>query len=352
MRATICGLVLMLLATHAIAEPGALVVAGKSSARDQATATRALTDALRTAGWVLPDKPPSKTDTAAVTRCFKDASPPECALQVIHGARRVAYVSIDPDPKVSTGLQITARLVVASVSSVMTETQYCDHCTDDSIASSATAAIKRLLDRLSVENGRTVLSIRSVPQGAHFSLDGTMIGTTDSLIDVTPGQHQVGLEYDGYETETRTVDALEGKTAEISVTLHKQGTHSEAPHPPESTNPGSGSGSGSGEQTSPVPVSSRRSIALPVTLFVVGGVAILGGAVALAFDESPSSAPAGQPQRQFYYDTTTPGLVTIGAGVIIAGLGGVLLWTGSHDDKAPSVSLVPGGATLNFAGTF
>lgn len=331
------------------AEPGALVVAGKSTVRDQDVATRAISEALRSAGWVLPDKPPTKAEGLAVGRCFKDASPSECVLHAIRGARRVAFVSIDPDPSVATGLQFTARIVVASVPSVMVATQYCDHCTDDSIATSAKAATKMLLDRLLVESGRTVLSVQSVPQGARFSVDGAFVGPTDGSLDVTPGTHLVSIEQDGFETAIRTVEAVEGKTSEVSVTLRRldAGTHTPTSHQDRPSASTAVASTTHDEVPAPHP-----SLVLPVTLVALGGVAIVGGVIALALNDSSQNATAGQPQRQYYRDTFAPGIVAIAGGVVVGGVGGYLWWRYTRSTTTPAVATVTGGAVMTLSGSF
>ncbi len=342
MRSTALLVLMMLWARVAFGEPDALVVEGKSRPRDQEIATRAISDALRSAGWVL-SKPLSAADNAALGHCFKEPSPSECVLRLVHdrGVRRVAFVSIDPDGT-NSGLQLTARLVVANVDSVMTSTQFCDHCTDDTIANSARAVTQSLVNRLSVETGRTVLAIHTMPQGARYSVDGDNIGATDATINIIPGSHNVSLELEGYDTATRIIEAREGKTTELSVTLYKTGeTPVTAPTPGKSVPPGH-------TLSDPKP----HSLALPIGMVVVGGVAVIGGAIALAFNGSSETAAIGQPQRQYYYETTVPGLVAIGGGIVVAGIGGYLWWHYTRMDTTPAVTPVSGGAVMSVSGSF
>lgn len=352
MRVATVFLFVVALCSSALAEPGALIVAGKSRPRDQETATRAIGDVLRTAGWTLPDKPFSKADSASIVHCFREPAATECVLRVARGVKRVAFISIDPDPNTATGLQITARLVIANVASVMTATEYCDHCTDDSVASSAVAATKSVLDRLSVEGGRTVLAVHSEPQGARFSVDGALVGATDTSVDVTPGPHLVLLELDGYESASRNVEATDGKTANVSVTLRKLDGHDVS-----TTAPNTHSAVSSNASTTTTPATQQptehHSIALPIALVTIGGAAVIGGAVLLVMNDPSTTAVYGQEQRQFYRDTLLPGALMLGGGAVIGAVGGYLWWKYTSSSSSPGVSLLPErGAVMSWSGSF
>jgi PEGA domain len=348
MRSLIVALVILSSAVS-FADSAAVVVGGKSDARTQGIAMQAVAETLRGAGWSLAAKPVEKAQATAVGQCFKDSAPPDCVMRVVRdqGIRRVAYVLVDPEAS-GAGLQITARLVVSGIATVMSSVQYCDHCTDDTVTTSATSATRALLERYALETGRTVLTVKSTPQGARFSVDGVAIGATDQSIDIAPGRHVVVIEHDAFQSETRTVDATEGKTSEVSVTLRQLGGNNELEVPTTSqtaTQPNPSLGS-------PKPEPTHRSLALPITMVAVGGAAIVGGVVALALDQSDAVAARGQVQSQYHYDTVAPGIAAIAAGAVVAGVGGYLWWRFAHTTTTPSVAVSSSGAVMSLGGSF
>jgi PEGA domain len=346
---------LLLVCSTLRAEPAVIVTAGKADARTQTIAEHAVADALRTAGWALADKPLSKMQAAAVEQCFKDATPPACVMRAVHdhGVRGVAYVVIDPDSANAAGVRVVARLVVATLPSVMSSEQFCDHCTDDTLITAASTATKAILDRYALESGRTVLSVKSSPQNARFSVDGQFVGVTDQSINITPGRHVVTIEHDGYQSETRTLEATEDKTAEVSVTMKPIGSSSS--EPVESTTPhDQHTMQNVAPQTSPaIPHDDdQHSRALPIALVSIGGAAIVGGAIMIAFNETEPRSPAGQVQTQFYYSTVGPGIGVIAGGVVVGALGGYLWWRFAHTNTSPTVTPTAGGAVMSLRGSF
>lgn len=91
------------------------------------------------------------------------------------------------------------------------------------------------------------------------------------------------------------------------------------------------------------------SKALPVTLVIVGGVAIVGGSVAIAIDQDEYAAPAGQNQRQFYTDSAEPGFVALASGAVLVTAGVYLLWSRRQATSTPTVDARAGGAVIGFA---
>ena len=98
----------------------------------------------------------------------------------------------------------------------------------------------------------------------------------------------------------------------------------------------------------------RRSRALPITLLATGSAAVLGGLIALPFNQRNQGSPADQKQPRWGYDTLTPGLAAIASGAVIAGVGGYLWWRTSRAESASSAAVapVPGGAALVVRGSF
>jgi len=91
------------------------------------------------------------------------------------------------------------------------------------------------------------------------------------------------------------------------------------------------------------------SKALPVTFIVVGGLAMIGGGIAIAFDEDEYAAPAGQKQWQYYLDSAPPGAIALASGAVFASVGAYLLWSQPKVKTAPILDVRSGGAVIGFA---
>jgi hypothetical protein len=68
----------------------------------------------------------------------------------------------------------------------------------------------------------TQLYVKTVPTGAEVSVDGTVVGKSDKLFDVSAGSHKLSLSLEGYVKEERTVDVREGEITRVEVELKKQ----------------------------------------------------------------------------------------------------------------------------------
>lgn len=343
MRPLLAILALLLAAPAARADPGTVIVTtnGKVADRDRALAMGAAETRLRAAGWEFVAKPLTPREVQAVTACLHNVEAWPCVSKVVagRGIRRLAAVALRRDQALSgtPELVITGRLVLDDVEQVVIGTRFCPQCTDDTLGEVTTELTTALLQQAQLDAGRTVLSIKSTPQGAMYTVDGTLTSATDALITVVPGTHVVTIERDGYHTETRTVDAAEGKTAEVMVTLRKL----ELPEAAGAVSDG----------RREVP---RRSRALPITLVATGSAAVLGGLIALPFNQRNQGSPADQKQPRWGYDTLTPGLAAIASGAVIAGVGGYLWWRATRAESASSAAVapVPGGAALVVRGSF
>ena len=65
----------------------------------------------------------------------------------------------------------------------------------------------------------TRLFVRTIPDGAAVTLDGKAIGKTDGLFVISPGDHDLTLELEGYRSQTRKFRAPEGRITRIEVKL-------------------------------------------------------------------------------------------------------------------------------------
>jgi len=338
-------LLLLLFGHRALADSGAVIVSASSKVaeRDRSLALAAAENRLRAAGWDLASKPFTEREIEAITTCLHNVEAWPCVAKIVgpRGVRRVAAVALKRDQTVrgDPELVITGRVVLADVELVVLGKRFCEHCTDDTLSVLTTELTTELLQQAALESGRTVLAIKSTPQGAIYTVDGTLSSATDATITVVPGTHVVTIEHEGYQTETRTIEAIEGTTAEVMVTLRRLELLGDmralsqygVPHP---------------------------SRALPIGLLAVGATAIAGGLLVLAFNEPDVTKPANEVQPRWHYDTIPASIISISGGAALALVGGCLWWQYSRDDAqtalsaATTVAPVIGGAVISVHGAF
>ncbi len=338
-------LLLPLIGRTALADPGAVIVSANSKVaeRDRSLALSAAEKRLQAAGWELTSKPLTAKEIEAVTACLHNVEAWPCVSRIVEsrGVRRVAAVALRRgETKHGTPeLAITGRLVLADVELVVLVKRYCEQCTDDTLSQLTTELTTELLQQAALESGRTVLSIKSTPQGSIYTVDGDLSSATDAIITVVPGKHVVTIERDGYQTETRTIEAVEGKTAEVMVTLQRlepiENLHARA-------------------RTNDVTPRSRR---LPITLVAAGSAAVVGGFVAFGFNQGEITKPHGENQPRWHYNTIPLGVTSIISGVALGSIGGYLWWRYSRDDaraapSTPTIAPVAGGAVVGLHGAF
>jgi len=70
----------------------------------------------------------------------------------------------------------------------------------------------------------SVLQITTEPLGAKIMVDGEDVdAVTPTSVDVTPGEHEVSIEFSGYQPAQRQVAVMGGETVEVSVDFAKEG---------------------------------------------------------------------------------------------------------------------------------
>jgi hypothetical protein len=338
-------LFLPLLGRTAVADSGAVIVSATSkiAERDRTLTQNAAENRLRAAGWELTSKPLTAKEIEAVTSCLHNVEAWPCVSKVVgsRGVRRVAAVALRRDQTIhgTPELVITGRLVLADVELVVLGKRFCEQCTDDTLSALTTELTTELLQQAALESGRTVLSIKSTPQGSIYTVDGDLSSATDAIITIVPGMHVVTIERDGYQTETRTIEAVEGKTAEVMVTLRRLEPINHLRT------------SSSLDRKDDV---AHRSRVLPITLVVVGSAAVAGGAVALGFNQGEITKPRGVDQPRWHYNTIPVGITSIIGGAALGGIGAYLWWRYSRDDArtVPSIAAAAGGAVVGLHGAF
>jgi hypothetical protein len=223
---------------------------------------------------------------------------------------------------------LSVHVITAVNEADSTANFFCNACDEGSLKVAASDVTRRMLRAAAERSGKTKISIKSRPDRAWINLDGTLIGSTNTIKATYPGEHTVMLTRSGYLTATRTIVVKEGETAQLIVDLELA--------------PGSIIDR-SGDQR----VSSSRLA--PKLLAGAGAVALIGGAVYSFTVDPPSS---GKQPRYLY---SGPALGVAAAGGAALGIG-LYLWlrpgSGAAAPTAPAVSPQPGGGVLGWSTSF
>lgn len=332
---------LLMFASQARAEKVAVVVFGKSKARDRDVVASAIVESLKANAWSLVDAPLSPKEQDTIISCSTLDRPWSCLAPTARerGFDRVAVVQVDP-AKGNKDLVLTGQIIVQGDGVPSTEQGECKSCTSEPVLVAAASELAaKMIEQAKARNTNATLSIKTRPTGATITLDGQMIaGATDRTIMVPPGEHTVLLQRSGFQPETRTVTAVEAKVESIEINL-------------VSTDQGSAGGNEGPDQGDHE--THQRSRAVPIVLMTVGALAIVGGGVALALDkEDDGGKPANEEQPRYYYDTTIPGVVAIAGGAAVGVLGYVLFRRAANHDATVTAAPTPGGFAVGFHSSF
>ncbi|MBX3157289.1 MAG: PEGA domain-containing protein [Deltaproteobacteria bacterium] len=213
---------------------------------------------------------------------------------------------------------VTAKLIVTDVEDIAVKQHFCEMCAADKLSQGSTDLAQELLREFSVQSGRTIASIKSVPPGAQVFLDGRAVGVTDALFNTSPGEHVVVLEKPGFQREIRQLVLEEGRTAELSVRLRASDDRVRPPWRPSRVVPGIAIGAGA-------------------ALLVLGGYGIYVGGDTDDKFEHPRGRPVGVLAS------------VVGAGAI--GYGVYRLLRPSRR-SGPTAAVQTGGAVLGWTGAF
>jgi hypothetical protein len=220
----------------------------------------------------------------------------------------------------ASSIRLSGYLVVDNLDYAIAEERHCDPCTDAALTGLAGELAQAQLRRLAVVRGRTRIAIRTTPPRAYITFDGEAQGVSDTELPTYPGPHTIRVELDGHEPETRTVEAIEGKTVEVPVTLRPKGSANRRPIRP------------------PPPRPSRR---VPLLVGGAGAVALITGGALIAVHD-PHGPDLG-PRQEYYYATRTPGIVTAIGGAAALAVG-IYLWRRQPRSVVSAASLIRGAA--------
>jgi hypothetical protein len=238
-------------------------------------------------------------------------------------------VRVEPDrsPDGVAALALTEQVLLPGSNVTTADQRFCSKCIEETLTRIAFDLTKTLLEEAASGTARTKLTIRSTPPAAWITLDNTNVGLTDHTYATFPGRHIVIVQREGYETETRTVDAIENQEAVIAVTLRAK------------------------ILTTPRTTTTRRPPILPAIVAGTGAAALATG-IALQLAKGPPDSG-----RQPKYLVSVPGVVLMAGGGVAIGVGvGLYLWGHASSRAAPTsmptAAATAGGGIIGWTGQF
>jgi len=328
----VAALIVCWLVTAGVAQAeGSILFVGKVAPRER-DVIRATIEATATPlGWTFGERQFADADSAAILACLQIDRPGTCVGRILqqNGVQQLAVVQVSTERGEDGRPQVvvTQQVVVPGADVVFINRRTCEQCDDASLRHHVAAMTTKLLQDAASGSSTTFLAIRSTPAGAWITLDGDTAGATDATIATYPGKHTVMLRAAGYDTVVQDVDAAEGKTTELALTLRANGT------PAGSTDDRPGARS-----------------RLPWLVLGAGGAAVLTGVVLFALDEDLPPASQAQPRR--YFESATAGVAIGAAGLAVVGVCTYLLLRSPAPTAGPRVSLSPDHAAVGWAGVF
>lgn len=246
-----------------------------------------------------------------------------------------AAYQADPRPLLQYNLaQAYERLGRLTEARQALETYVAHAASDDTNQSDARARLSSLRERLS----HTGVRVSGGPEGASILIDGHDWGRTPrpDMIAVEPGTHRLIVRLAGYQDFNATMVVPAGQTVDMPIEM----TANAAPTATQTATAATTGNTGSAGATASAGTPSHGSSPLPIILIASGGgVAAIGlvtGIVAVgkANNAATSDGPAAHSAR-------TLGVVadiSMGVGIVAAGVGLVLLLTRHSDEEAPAAS--------------
>ncbi len=337
----------LLAASVAAAGETAIVVSGSAPLHQREIASTAiLRAAAAVPGTRIVAAGLSADEIAVVVKCMADSEPWVCMNSTLRskGVERLAVVSIDTQPGSdgSPVIVIAEQVVAASIFAPIGDRRSCERCTDELLGKLAGELTRDVLREVATRSGRTMVSIKSVPRGARITFDQKAAGAADRSFHTYPGTHTVTLDLDGYQTVDRSVEAIEGKTEEIRVTLQPA---------PGARAPNDGHRNDPDEATGPRDRLARLPRSVPWLCIAAGGAAAVAGLILVSTDDKPSSDPTSEHSR-YYYSTREPGIAMMIGGALTIGFG---LYVRHRQNAAGStVTAAPlhGGAAVHWTRAF
>jgi hypothetical protein len=294
-----------------------------------ALVVNAASSRMQAAGWT--SEPIDKKEAQGLFECF-NAPGGQCLPESLHARGVRGAIVFRAETKSSANgervVELVGKIVLDDRPEFVVLNRRCDSCNDDTLAKTSSSLTEALLRRLSVQLGRTLVSVHSNPQGADVLVDSDMIGATPVVAKTFPGEHVVQIQKAGYVTATRKVVAADGATQEVSIELSLVGpgrTPKSAPH----------------DRTARPPWG-------PIAMVAGGGLLAFGGGgtlIYLGHLDGPDD-----PYR--YPHATTAGILVGVVGLGLAATGGWLWWRDSKKTRGPTLDATRSGAVVGWGDTF
>lgn len=228
---------------------------------------------------------------------------------------RVSDEGPDADRTVIAQLYSTADGALLQV-----EQRVCKRCSsNERLLREITDLVQAIAsDEVANKASETYLDVSSTPPHAILRIDGVVVGQTGQPYRVTPGEHSIELEHEGYRVASQRLTVLPDEHKALSVTLSR-----------DAAEDGGGT---------------LRSI-LTYGSLGIGAGAMIAGVSFLVIDGDSSSDGS----RDRVQDTKTLGIGSLAAGAALVGVGVALLLTDSDDDDDDiQVSAVPTAQGMAF----
>jgi hypothetical protein len=309
---------------------GVFAIKSDLDGADLVAVTNAASARMQSAGWTVSDQL-DKKETHGLLECLEKEG--QCFPKQLHarGIRGAIVFQADREasPNGNHVVVLVGKIVLSDRPEFVVLARRCDSCNDDTLAKTSSSLADALLQQLAVQVGRTLVSIRSNPQGADVLLDSKLVGATPVVTKTFPGKHVLQIQKAGYRAADRTVDATEGTTQEVSVELDID----------LATGKPRGDASRAGSE--------RGTPWGPIGMIAGGGLLVIGGGALLYVGQLDGR---GDPYR--YPRATTAGIMTGAVGLGLAAVGGWLWWRDSKKTRGPTVDASPTGAVVGWGGTF
>jgi hypothetical protein len=302
------------------AQLGAVVVYGTAKPHEREIVGAAVTRTVRQASWTVENSPFTPKESSDIVTCLALDRPWPCVAPIASAKRieRVAVVQVDPDGK---SIVVIGQLLLETTAVPSIERRFCDPCNDQTLDMLTQELTSVLLERTIVRAGKTAIEIRTVPQGASVTIDGSSTGISDTTLAVSAGSHEVQIQRSGYRPHSQHVMVEEGQTFKLLVTL----TAAESPG---------------------VTPDNKPSRLVPILVGSAGAATLIAG-TAYSLTREPSHAPVLQPR--FVY--SGPGIVVATAGGVALGVG-LYLWFRPQARSAPVTVYLPNGGIVGWSGSF
>jgi hypothetical protein len=308
---------------------GSVLVLGKASPKQRDVIAAAVIATARDGGWSFEAHAFQAPEREAVLACLGASQPWACmAQQMKDKGDQLVLVQVETE-RTDTVLQV--HVVTAASDADSRASYFCNVCDDNALKLAVSDVTRRLLRAAAERSGKTKISIKSNPDRAWITLDGTLVGSTDTVRATYPGEHTVMFTRTGYHTVTHRIRVMEGETARLHVTLDPvPGTVIDRPGDPRA----------------------GPSRLLPKLLIGAGAVAVAGGTI---YSLTAVDPPPGLEQPRYLYSGPAIGVAAAGGAMVGVGL---YLWlrpskpAAAMSPPAPAVSLWPGGGSLGWSTRF